>query len=77
MTDKEIKNAVDDIINNLDKKDFEHEAINWTDLKVNEVSREITVCIDEAAPECRSFRNAIEEIFYQKYGIAITVITEW
>lgn len=77
MTNEEIKNAVDEIIDNLDKKDYEDEAINWADLKVNEVEQKTLVTIDEASPDAYSLAQKIEEIFFNKYGIDIEVITEW
>ena len=77
MTNEEIKNAVDEIIESLDKKDYEHEAINWADLKVNEVQQKAIVTIDEASPDSYSLIQDIEDIFFNKYGIDIKVITEW
>ncbi|MCK9282616.1 MAG: hypothetical protein M0P71_18520 [Melioribacteraceae bacterium] len=77
MTQEQIRSEVNNIIESLKKDDFDNEAINWADLKVNEVKTEINVIIDEADPDSYNFRSTIENLFLQKFGIEINVITEW
>lgn len=77
MTSEQIENAVNEIIQGMNKEDYEHESINWGDLKVNDICSIHVVTIDEADPCSRDFCSAIENQFLCKYGFAIQVNTEW
>jgi len=93
MTGLEIKNAVDEIINEFDPEDFD-DAINWGDLACVEVlwvfplypeeehynpgERYYTeVLIEEAEPLAMALAETVMDEFYDKYGFMIYVRTEW
>ena len=92
MTGKEIADAVNEIIKSLDPHDklFENQAVNWSSVRVYEVSKkiemwpdfsdnneEIEVCVSEVAPESYKFAKVIADKFHEKYNIDIIVRMEW
>ena len=92
MTGKEIADAVNEIIKSLDPLDkiFEYQAINWSSVRVYEVSRkielwpdfsdnneEIEVCVSEVSPESYKFAKVVQDKFKEKYGFDIGIKLEW
>lgn len=80
MKSEQVRQAVDEIIAGLDKKEFTGEPINWADLACVEANERKDgsweVMVEEAAPNCTEL-NA--EIKYQLHlrGIDAVVRTEW
>lgn len=91
MTGQEIADIVNKIISGLRRKrstHYKNEAINWGDIRVVEVTQvhelypdnhnmRIEVLIEEAAPESMNFSGDIANIALEKYGLEISVRTEW
>jgi len=88
----DIKKLIDDINCIIiekaheNKKDFDHESINWANLSCTDVEtgesfmggKFIRVIIEEAAPECFSFKQFIlDELYELGYREDITIVTEW
>lgn len=88
MTGKQIKDAIDKIIDDLKKEGGDYGAVNWGDLECVSVERvwqmypdkgeeRILAIIEEAAPDAFIFRNEIHDRLYNEYGVLVDVRTEW
>jgi hypothetical protein len=90
MNGKEIADAVNEIIKNLDhhSEALKNQAVNWasvycnlvqecTELYPDEGEKSIEVYIDECAPEAWKFKEAVYNAFKEKYGFDIDIISEW
>jgi hypothetical protein len=74
---QEIQDYVDELLNNLNKKEFKGEAINWGDLSCS-VEATILITIEEAAPGCTKLNSYIYGKLKEKYpNKHFNVITEW
>jgi len=87
MTGKKIAWAINEIINNLDRNKYKHEAINWGDLSCIQVTKckEIypgnekyyEALISEASPQTGSLCYDISLKLLELHGISVNVVSEW
>jgi len=80
ITPADIQFFVNQDLAQLKPEDFEGEAINWADLKCDEVTisgDEAYIWISELSPECSKLPAFIETRMSQDTGMQCTVICEW
>ena len=80
FTTADIKVFVDEFLNGLSQEDFEHEAINWGDLKCIDVviqPQEIAVWIEECSPDCVDLSIAVQDAVMAEFERDTIVHCEW
>lgn len=84
---RKLRLDTNDVLKSLDPKhaDFKNEPVNWASLRCiaayqrfdEDGSSDFFVTIEEAAPDCRAFRDAIACALMEKGWTKIDVVTEW
>lgn len=82
MTPEQVQEIADKVLAGLYERraQFQHEAINWADLRCVEAKEfkdgRWLILIEEAEPGCAQFQTAVWEALHER-GINAIVKTEW
>jgi len=87
MTGQQIQLAINEILGNLKKKDFDGVPINWENLRCCEVFEKISMLhdgqsdlyavVEEVSPDALNLQIEVQKQMLIKHHITIFVETEW